>query len=451
MIGIFMRFIFKPKIIAVCLLVMYAQIGMDDIRHQPMTLYVGQSEFISDSGIRKVAVGSDEILSAVGIDNKGVLITGMKSGDTTIKVWRKNSLQTINTHVYPANLIKMKYDIENFMNAYPNTSVRILGDKIVVEGDDLDVASKAKIDVFLSGFNYVTNLTSAKTLEPDVTDQRMIYFDVKILEVSRSNMENLGIQWDTQVNGPSIAIAGEFKKSSKYVDGLSGVPSGAKIAPFASYAGLISSIASRVNLMESQGLARLVAHPVLSCKNGGSAKFLSGGQMPYNAASATGTPSVDFKEYGISLDVRPVIQADGSIVANISAEVSEVDTSVVIDGVPGLLTRKTQTEFSLQNAQTIVLSGLNSLQNSTAHASVPGVSKIPLFGGLFRNKATTDKQTELLFIVTPIIYSESPMQETIFRANDIIQKSNANNQLLPIDFFNSLENRIEFDTPITAP
>ena len=146
-----MRFIFKPKIIAVYLLVMYAQIGMADIRHQPMTLYVGQSEFISDSSISKVAVGSDEILSAVGIDNKGILITGMKSGDTTIKVWRKNSLQTINTHVYPANLIKMKYDIENFMNAYPNTSVRILGDKIVVEGDDIDVVSKAKIDAFLSG------------------------------------------------------------------------------------------------------------------------------------------------------------------------------------------------------------------------------------------------------------------------------------------------------------
>ena len=440
MIGIFMRFIFKPKIIAVYLLVMYAQIGMADIRHQPMTLYVGQSEFISDSSISKVAVGSDEILSAVGIDNKGILITGMKSGDTTIKVWRKNSLQTINTHVYPANLIKMKYDIENFMNAYPNTSVRILGDKIVVEGDDLDVVSKAKIDAFLSGFNYVTNLTSAKTLEPDVTDQRMIYFDVKILEVSRSSMDNLGIQWDTQVNGPGIAIAGEFKKSSGYVNGLEGAPSGTKIAPFASYAGLISSIASRVNLMESQGLARLIAHPVLS-----------GGQMPYNAASATGTPSVDFKEYGISLDVKPVIQADGSIVANISAEVSEVDTSVVIDGVPGLLTRRTQTEFSLQNAQTIILSGLNSLQNSTAHANVPGVSKVPLLGGLFRNKAITDKQTELLFIVTPIIYSESSMQETILRADDIIQKSNANNQLLPIDFFNSLENRIEFDTPITAP
>ena len=128
-----------------------------------------------------------------------------------------------------------------------------------------------------------------------------------------------------------------------------------------------------------------------------------------------------------------------------------MDTSVVIDGVPGLLTRRTQTEFSLQNAQTIILSGLNSLQNSTAHANVPGVSKVPLLGGLFRNKAITDKQTELLFIVTPIIYSESPMQETILRADDIIQKSNANNQLLPIDFFNSLENRIEFDTPITAP
>lgn len=443
-----MKFIFKNTIILTCCIMSITNtVAAPDIRYQSMNLYVGQSEFIDDHSITNIAVGSDEILNAIGINNKGVLITGMQSGDTTIKVWRGNSLQSINAHVYPANFMNMMHDINRFMQDYPNTQVRILGDRIVVEGDNLDAVSKNKIDAFLSQFNHVTNLTYARSLEPDLNDQRMIYFDVKILEVSRNNMNNLGIQWDAQINGPNAAIAGEFKKSGAYqtqADNLGvNIPAGNAIRPFASYAGLISSIGSRINLMESQGLANLIAHPMLSCKNGGSASFLSGGQMPYSTASATGTPSVDFKDYGIKLNVSPIIQSDGSIVAKITSEVSEVDTSVVVDGVPGLLTRRTETEFSLKNAQTLVLSGLNSLQNSNAHANVPGVSKIPVLGGLFRNKSRTDKQTELVFIVTPIIYSEDMLLETIEKADEIIESSNQNNQLLPKDFFNSEHNRID--------
>lgn len=449
-----MRLFFKKKFIVLCLTLACTLPNYtlaSDIKYQPMNLYVGQSEFIGDKTITNVAVGSNEILNAVAIDNKGVLITGVKSGDTTIKVWRSNSLQTINTHVYPANLMKMVHDIKIFMEDYDNTSVRILGDRIVVDGDNLDKKDKAKIDAFLSQFDYVTNLTSARVLDPDINDQRMIYFDVKILEVSRNNMGNLGIEWDTKIDGMKVGVVGEFKKSSAYygdpsIYGIQGAPTGAKISPFASYAGIVSSITSRINLMQSQGLARLVAHPVLSCKNGGTASFLSGGQVPYNTASATGTPSVEFKDYGIKLNVSPIIQADGSIVAKITAEVSEIDSSVVVDNVPGLLTRKTETEFSLKNAETLVVSGLNSTQESDSHAKVPGVSKLPVLGGLFKNTSTIDKQTELLFVVTPIIYSEdnSVVKDAINTSDNVIKEMNQNNILLPKDFFFSEENRIYF-------
>ena len=125
------------------------------IRQQVMHLYVGQSEFISDNSITNVAVGSDEILNAIAVGKKGVLITGIKSGDTTIKVWRKGSLQTINTHVYPANFFRMIQDITFYLKDFEGVSARVLGDRIIVEGDNLLPDDKNKIDAFLSQFAYV--------------------------------------------------------------------------------------------------------------------------------------------------------------------------------------------------------------------------------------------------------------------------------------------------------
>lgn len=423
---------------------------MADINNGTMNLYVGQSEFINDSSITNVAVGSDEIINALPIDNKGILLTGVKSGDTTIKVWRNNSVQSINTHIYPANFPRILNEINYFLMNYPGLTANIVGDRILVEGSNLSDADKSNVDNFLSQYAYITNLTRANNQAADKNDTRMIYFDVKIVEVSRSASQNLGIEWSSQIEGPRVGVIGEFKKSSAFREGNTGladIPAGGPIRPFQTYAGLISSISSRINLMESKGVANLIAHPVLSCRNGGNAEFLSGGEVPFATASATGTPSIDFKEYGIRLNVSPVIQSDGSILANIESEISEIDPAVQIANIPGLLTRKTNTDFSLQNGETLVLSGLNYNRKSDTNSQVPGVSKVPFFGRLFKNKAKVDTQTELLFIVTPFIYSEkdSPSGVISTKANKMVERINSQNQLLPKDFFESNDNRIYFE------
>lgn len=425
-----------------------------DINNGVMTLYVGQSEFIKDSSITNVSVGSDEVINALPIDKKGILLTGVKSGDTTIKVWRNNSVQSINTHIYPANLPRMLSEIEFFMMRYPNLEANIVGDTILVEGSNLSEDDKGKIDNFLAQYNHITNLTRVNNQAADKSDTRMIYFDVKIVEVTRSASQNLGIQWSSQINGPRVGVIGEFKKSNAFKSsgvsdldpGFANIPVGSAIRPFQTYAGLISSITSRINLMEGEGIANLIAHPVLSCRNGGNAEFLSGGEVPYSSSGPTGTPSVDFKEYGIKLNVSPVIQGDGSILANIQSEISEIDPAVQIDNVPGLLTRKTTTDFSLQNGETLVLSGLNYNRNSETKSKVPGLHKTPFIGRLFKNESEIDSQTELLFIVTPFIYSEKddPSKNLIKNAESVVESINVNNKLLPKDFFNSDNNRIYF-------
>ena len=416
-----------------------------------MTLYVGQSEFIKDRSITNVAVGSDEVINALAIDNKGVLLTGIKKGDTTIKVWRDNSIQSINTHVYPANLPRMLEEINYFLRNYSGLSASIVGDTVLVEGDNVATEDKGKVDSFLAQYQHITNLTRSNTQVADKNDTRMVYFDVKIVEVSRSATQNLGIEWSTDIGGPQVGIIGEIKKSRPYRNdpqglGLPGVPIGNPIRPFQTYAGLISSITSRINLLESAGTAKLIAHPVLSCRNGGNAEFLSGGQIPYTVGTATGTPSIAFKDYGIKLDVSPIIQNDGSILAQITSEISEMDPSIQILGVPGLLTRKTNTDFSLQNGETLVLSGLNYNRNSETEDKVPGLHKTPFFGRLFKNEEKVDSQTELLFIVTPFIYSENEkVADLTAKAAVMVEAINTDNVLLPEDFFRNTDNRVYFN------
>ncbi|MBP3946758.1 type II and III secretion system protein family protein [Psychrobacter sp. K31L] len=427
-----------------------------NINNGVMTLYVGQSEFVKDSSITNVSVGSDEIVNALPIDKKGILLTGVKNGDTTIKVWRNNSVQSINTHIYPANLPRMLNEIQFFLMKYPGLEANIVGDTIIVEGSNLSDDDKGKVDSFLAQYKYITNLTSPNSQAADKNDTRMIYFDVKIVEVTRSASQNLGIQWSSQVNGPRVGVIGEFKKSNAFKSpdvsdlGFDNIPVGSAIRPFQTYAGLISSITSSINLMESEGVANLIAHPVLSCRNGGNAEFLSGGEVPYSSSGPTGTPSVDFKEYGIKLNVSPIIQSDGSILANIQSEISEIDPAVQIDNVPGLLTRKTTTDFSLQNGETLVLSGLNYNRNSDTSSKVPGLHKAPLIGRFFKNNSEVNSQTELLFIVTPFIYSEKddPSKNLAAKANEVVDTINANNKILPKDFFNSDSNRIYFQEGI---
>lgn len=441
----------KKSFCIILMLVSYQSNALD-IDNRVMNLYVGQSEFINDNSITNVAVGSDEIINALPIDKKGVLLTGVKSGDTTIKVWRNKSVQSINTHIYPANLFRMLDEIKYFLQNYPQLDASIVGDSIIVEGETLSSEDKNKIDSFLSQYSYITNLTRTNSQTADQNDTRMVYFDVKIVEVSRSDSQNLGIEWSSEANGPQLGIAGEFKKSNAYRSGkleMDGVPTGNPIRPFQTYAGLITSLSSKINLMESNGTAKLVAHPVLSCRNGGDAEFLSGGQVPFTTASATGTPSVEFKDYGIKLNVSPIIQNDGSILAKITSEISEIDPSIQILGVPGLLTRKTNTDFSLQNGETLVLSGLNYNRNSETDSNVPGLSKAPFIGRLFKNESKVDSQTELLFIVTPYIYSKNnEVKEITRKALTMVDSINKDNVLLPKDFFNSEGNRTYFNEGI---
>ena len=104
---------------------------------------------------------------------------------------------------------------------------------------------------------------------------------------------------------------------------------------------------------------------------------------------------------GVILDFSPVADPDGFIATKINVEVSAVDNSVEVLGIPGFTTRKTNMEMNVQAGQTMVISGMLQAEDSKSISKVPGLGSIPILGELFKSREFQEKSTELVIFVTP--------------------------------------------------
>ena len=227
--------------------------------------------------------------------------------------------------------------------------------------------------------------------ETRVHMQRMVRMRVRMVEFRKSALGSLGIDWSDSASGPAFGAAGDTSFDGRFDT----------VTPFSAFFGIASNITSRINFLAQNGDAVTLAEPVLSAINGGEASFLAGGEVPYPSIGENGQTQVEFKEYGVKLNVAPLIDSAGNVHARLETEISQLDSSVTVQGAPGLLTRRAQTEVTVRSGETIVISGLLSTERSADTDMIPGLGRLPFIGRLFssRNKRTT--VNELVIFVTP--------------------------------------------------
>jgi pilus assembly protein CpaC len=216
------------------------------------------------------------------------------------------------------------------------------------------------------------------------------------------------------MTGPTFATAGDLVGNALFRPAgdvfSEGLPNTVK--PFSTYFGIASNITSRINFLASTGDAVTLAEPVLSCTNGGTASFLAGGEVPYPSIGSNGQTMVQFKEYGIKLQVSPMIDAAGNVRAIVNTEISQLDPAVSVQGTPGLLTRRAETQVNVRSGETIVISGLLSAENSKDIDRLPGIGKLPVIGSLFRSNNTRNSVSELVIFVTPEVIEPYGQSQT---------------------------------------
>lgn len=166
----------------------------------------------------------------------------------------------------------------------------------------------------------------------------------------------------------------------------------------------------RANFLETKGLGQTLARPELLTRSGSVAEFWAGGEFPIKLVGVR-TREVVWKKYGILLKVKPKADAMGRVSVALSTEVSAIDMSRAVDGVPGLLMNRVETHFDLDQPRTIALSGLIRQEKGESLQGLPGLSHLPILGKLFSSQDYRDSRSELVILVRPQVVDPSGSAE----------------------------------------
>lgn len=388
----------------------------DDGQIPEIEMFVGESRVFPTPHVARIAVGNGSVMSAAALDDKEVIVFANGVGTSSLFVWSDDGrYQRVKVNIVPGDTSRVAREVAAFLATIPNAKASIVGDKVIVEGDALSDEDRDKVTELSKRYPQIVNFTSA------VGWEKMVMMDVKVVEFPKSELREIGLKWGA--NG-GAAVGGVWGPIRRGHDGpyqigiptageglpitdipVPGIPdtAGTTIPNSLNILGAINmGLSAKLNMLQQNGTASVLAEPQLSARSGVKASFLAGGEFPYSVASPQGV-TVMFKPYGIKLDVEPKIGRDGIIRAVIESEVSSIDPSVSTNSGPALLTRKTKTEFNARSGETIVLSGLLQRNISTDIDKVPFLGNIPVLGALFRSKRYQNKETELVVFVTPTI------------------------------------------------
>lgn len=172
-----------------------------------------------------------------------------------------------------------------------------------------------------------------------------------------------------------------------------------------------AQISALITAAESRGLVKIVATPRVTALNNRKAEISSGQQIPVTTpqTGAGGTGGVlvfttTFVSVPLRLEVTPQITDAGTVVLHVIAENNSVNTSIAINGTPGIDTQRMETEVLVPDGGTTVVGGVLGDNEATTQNRTPGVASIPIFGNLFKRKLVTRQSNEILFFITPHIY-----------------------------------------------
>jgi len=214
---------------------------------------------------------------------------------------------------------------------------------------------------------------------------------VKVLEVESSSDGKFGIDW------------------SDFVTFQEAVPT----APFRFGLPLrTTTLNAKIDTLINDRKARVLAEPTLVVLNGKEASFLSGGELPLIVTDRDRI-NVQWREFGIHLNLKAQVEGTNTIQMELSPEVSDIDkaNSVTIANqlqggsfvVPAFKTRRAKTTLRVPDNQTIVIAGLLKNDKQEVNQKFPLLGDIPLLGYLFKTVDFLERRSELVFIVTPVI------------------------------------------------
>lgn len=228
---------------------------------------------------------------------------------------------------------------------------------------------------------------------------RQVMLDIIIAEVSLKDEFKYGVEWALQRGEVSMTTQGAF--GAKSLGGIGFSILGAEGPVDASF-------------LSTNSLVKVLSNPSVMVRDGVTASIDVGSDVsvvgqttsdPISGERQTSTS--EYRQTGVSVSVTPSINSMGTVAMQISQSISNsVPGSSGAGGNPDIFKRSISTEVVAQSSQMVVLGGLISENFQSGATGVPGLSKIPFFGGLFKSDSNNSDRTELVMLITPRVMTD---------------------------------------------
>lgn len=402
----------------------------------PLYVTLGKAELVDvDGEIADVLVADPSIIDVMAIQSNRLYVVGLSVGDTNLIALDANGdvVRKIDIHVkYDLKAIQ---DLVNHLFPDETATVSAIHDQILLTGTASTPEKASKIANVVG--HYVSDLQDEdKSVDElisnlmEVRGEQQVMLQVKIVEATRNILRELGV--DTNFNDPnelaattifgstpSSSVTQGHGNSAAFATGagiaLSQDPTG--IGRFLLDSGIegIGTLGVFINALEEENLVNVLAEPNLTAVSGEYAGFLAGGEFPVPVGrDQVGNLVIEFREFGVSLNFRPVVLSDDRISLQMNTEVSSLDfdNAIILANVsvPGLDVRRAETTVEIPSGGTLMIAGLLQSEAITGMAGLPGISKTPVIGDLVSSDSFQRNETELVVFVTP--YLVEPYAET---------------------------------------
>jgi pilus assembly protein CpaC len=393
-----------------------------------------------------ILVADPGLADAVTRTSRRIYLFGKAVGQTNIFIFGENGQEIVSLDLeVERDIAGLQANLRRFIPE-SDINVEIVSDNIVLTGSVRTPQDSARAvqlaEAFLKGGEATTrNTTATSNSSGDgavaiyaedrqtssivnmltIEGEDQVTLKVTVAEVSRQVLKQLGFSGsifsDSSSNGFSFANPTNLGSAINPVAGAISGAIGSGSMRFNSY----------INAMEQAGVMRTLAEPSLTAISGEQANFYVGGEFRVQGTQEVsteeddnGTPSTTISrelqtvDYGIELNFRPVVLGPGRISLKIETNVSEPtyegsaatgNTHINIPGATYMSIRKREasTTVELPSGGSIVIAGLVQDNIRQAMSGLPGMSKIPIFGTLFRSKDFIRNETELVIIATPYL------------------------------------------------
>lgn len=351
------------------------------------------SVFIAEPAIADIQVKSPRLF----------YIFGIRSGETTLYAVDEQDRVLLNRRIVVShNLSRLQRAIGALLPG-SDVNVRSVEGSVVLSGmvatgADSDTAQQLAAQLFEGEPRVVNRLA--------VTAPNQINLRVRIAEVRRNVLKELGVNWTT------LTTLGDFAFAFMTANPVAIAGSNFEVTHTRTLSDGSTTADALIDALETESLITILAEPNMTAVSGETATFLAGGEFPIPVVDDDGGITIEFREFGVSLAFTPTLVSGDRMSLRVRPEVSELSStgavSLPLPGggsftVPALSTRRTETTVELGSGQSFMIAGL--LQNNTQHdlSKFPWLGDIPILGALFRSDNFTRRETELLIIVTPVI------------------------------------------------